>query len=133
MSCMVSAMTTVMVSVMAGAMGSVMVSAMVTVTFIVRVSVMISVIVIAMASVMVRAMVRAKVSIMVSAMAIRHRPCAFLRARLPDKVCDLTHFVSHTKKCRNCHSIVNLRNHFEIHNNNKPFSSMPQSQSIGWV
>ena len=35
--------------------------------------------------------------------------------------------------CRNCHSIVSLMSHFEIHKNNKPYSSMPQSQSIEWV
>ena len=37
------------------------------------------------------------------------------------------------EKCRNFHSIVSLRSQFEIHSNNKPFSSMSQSQSIGWV
>ena len=50
-----------------------------------------------------------------------------------DKVYDLTHFVFRTKKCRNFHSIVSLRRRFEIHNNNKLFSSMSQSQSIVWV
>ena len=54
-------------------------------------------------------------------------------ARHTDKVCDLTHFASHVKKCRNFHSIVSLGSHFEIHNNNKLFSSMSQSQSIGWI
>ena len=41
-------------------------------------------------------------------------------ARHPEIVCDLTHFVS-------------LRSDFKIHNNNKSFYSMSQSQSIGWV
>ena len=54
-------------------------------------------------------------------------------ARHPDKACDLTHFVSRTKKYRIFHSIVSLQIHFEICNNNKPFSSMSQSQSIEWV
>ena len=54
-------------------------------------------------------------------------------ARHPDKVCDFTHFVSRTKKCRNFKSIVPLRSHFEIHKNNKPFSLISQSQSIKWV
>ena len=54
-------------------------------------------------------------------------------ARHPDKVCKLTHFVSSTKKCSNFHLIVSLRGHFDIHNNNKPFSSMSQSQNIKWV
>ena len=54
-------------------------------------------------------------------------------ARHPDADCALTRFVSRTKKCRNFHSIVSLRSNFEIHNNNKPFSSMSQSESIGWV
>ena len=52
---------------------------------------------------------------------------------LTDTVCDLTHFVSRTKKCRNCHSIVSLRSNIEIHNHNKSFSFMSQSQSVGWV
>ena len=52
-------------------------------------------------------------------------------ARQPDKVCDLTHLVSRTKKCRNFQLIFSLRSNFEIHNNNKSFSSMSQSQSIG--
>ena len=38
-----------------------------------------------------------------------------------------------TKKCRNFHSVVFRRSHFETHNNSKPFSSMSQSQSIEWV
>ena len=37
------------------------------------------------------------------------------------------------KKCRNFHSIVSLRNHFEIHNINKSFSSISQSQRPVWV
>ena len=53
--------------------------------------------------------------------------------RHPDKCCDPTHSVSHTKKCRDFHSIFCLRNHFEIHNNNIPFSSMSELQSIGWI
>ena len=59
----------------------------------------------------------------------------FIRRRLCeiDKVWDLTHSVFSTKKCRNFQSIVSLRSHFTIHNNNKPFSSMSQSQSIVWV
>ena len=58
-----------------------------------------------------------------------------------DKVCDLT--LCSTRKnaetstrlslCGAFHSIISLRSHFEIHNNNKGFSSMSQSQSIGWV
>ena len=55
------------------------------------------------------------------------------RARHLDKVCDLTHFVTQTEKCRNFHSIVSLWSHFEIYSNNKPFSFMSQSQSIQWV
>ena len=51
-------------------------------------------------------------------------------ARHPHKICGLTHLLSHTKKCSNFYSIVSLRGLFEIHNNNKPFSSMPQSDSI---
>ena len=31
------------------------------------------------------------------------------------------------------HSIVFPQSHFETRNNNKRFSSMSQSQSIGWV
>ena len=54
-------------------------------------------------------------------------------ARHHDKVCDITHFVPRTKKCRNFYLIVPLRSHFTIHNNIKPFSSMSQLQSIGWV
>ena len=38
------------------------------------------------------------------------------------EVCDLIHFVSRTKKCKNFHSIVSLRSNFEIHNINKSFS-----------
>ena len=64
-----------------------------------------------------------------------HRLYAFLDcvddwAWHPD---DLTHFESRTKKCRNLHLIVSLQSHFKIHNNNKSFSSMSQSQSIGWI
>ena len=65
---------------------------------------------------------------------LRHCPSAsWSRRRLyeTDKVCDITHFVFRTKKCRNFQSIVSLRSHFEIHNVNQPFSSTPQSQSIG--
>ena len=54
-------------------------------------------------------------------------------SRHPNKVCDLTHFVSRMKKCRNFHCIVSLGSHFEIHNNNEPFSSISQSQNVGWV
>ena len=54
-------------------------------------------------------------------------------ARRPTKVWGLTHFVSRTKKCRNSHSIDSLPSQFEVHNINKHFSSMSQSQSIGWV
>ena len=67
---------------------------------------------------------------------LRHRPCAsWSRSRLCeiDKVCDLTHFVSRTKKCINFQSIVSLWSHFEIHTNNKHFSSMSQSQTITWI
>ena len=45
---------------------------------------------------------------------------------------DLLTFLSCTK-CGSFHSIGSLRRHFEIHNNNKPFPLMSQSQSIGWV
>ena len=45
-----------------------------------------------------------------------------------DKVCDLT--LSCMKKYRKFHLIVSLWSHFEIHNNNQPFSSMWQSKSI---
>ena len=67
---------------------------------------------------------------------LRHRACvSWSRRRLceTDKVCNVTHFEYRTKMCRNFHSIVSLRGHFEIYNNNKSFSSMSQSQSIGWV
>ena len=68
---------------------------------------------------------------------LRRSSCASYRVdgceRHPDKVCGITHFVSLMKKCRNFHSIVSLRSHFEIHNNNKYFSTISQSQSIGWV
>ena len=67
---------------------------------------------------------------------LRHRSCAsWLRRRLceTDKVCNLTQFFSRTKKCRKFHSIVSLPSHFKIHNKNKPFSSMSQSQSIEWI
>ena len=47
--------------------------------------------------------------------------------RHPDKISDPTHFVAHTKKCRN------FVEPFCDHNKNKPFSSMSQSQSIEWV
>ena len=50
-----------------------------------------------------------------------------------DKICKLAHFVFSLKKYRNLRSIVSLRSHFEIHNNNKSFSSMSQPQSIGWI
>ena len=53
-------------------------------------------------------------------------------ARHPNKVCDLIHYVTRTKKCRISHSIVFLQCHFEIHNNKKSFSSMSQSQSTGY-
>ena len=54
--------------------------------------------------------------------------------RHPDKVCDLTHFVSRMKKCRIFfHSIISLRSYLKIHNSNKPFSSKSQSQSNGRV
>ena len=43
-----------------------------------------------------------------------------------------SHYVPH-EEMQKIHSIVLLRSHFEIHNNNKPFSSMSQSQSIGRV
>ena len=64
---------------------------------------------------------------------LRHRLCASRsRTRLcaTDKVCDLTHFVSRTNKCRNFHSIISLRSQFEIHNNNKKksFMSLPHSE-----
>ena len=39
-------------------------------------------------------------------------------------------FVPFYKKCRNFHLIISLWDHFEIRNNNKPFSSMSQLQSI---
>ena len=54
-------------------------------------------------------------------------------ARHPEKDCELTHFVSLTKKCKNFHSTGSLRSHFEIQNNGQPFSSMSYSQSIVWV
>ena len=46
---------------------------------------------------------------------------------------DLTLFVARTKKCRNFHSIVSLRSQFEIHNTNKSFSLLSQSQTVGCV
>ena len=57
-------------------------------------------------------------------------------ARHSDKVFDLTQFASITNKCRNIHSTVSLRSHFEVPNNinnSTPYSFMLQSQSIGWV
>ena len=54
-------------------------------------------------------------------------------ARHPDKVCNRIHFVSRTMKGRHFLLIVSLQSHFEIHNNNKPFSSMSQLRSIGCV
>ena len=59
--------------------------------------------------------------------------CIYGCAKHPDKICDLTLFVSRMTKYRNFPSIVSLRSHSEIHNNNKSFSMMSQSQSIGWV
>ena len=46
---------------------------------------------------------------------------------------DLYIYASHTKNGRHFHSIVSQRSHFKIHNNNKHFSSISQSQSIGWA
>ena len=54
-------------------------------------------------------------------------------ARHSNKVWDLTHFVFSMKKHRNFHLIVSPLSHFEIHYHNKHFSSMSQSQSIGWA
>ena len=66
---------------------------------------------------------------------LRYRPCAswsIRRLYKTDKVCDLINFASRTKKGRHFHSIVSLRSHFEIYNNNNtPFTWM--SQSIRWV
>ena len=67
---------------------------------------------------------------------LRHHPCAsWSPTRLCeiDKVCDLTHFASGTKKCRNFGSIISQWSYFELQNNNKLFSSMSQSQSIVWI
>ena len=44
-----------------------------------------------------------------------------------------TRFAISLTLCRNFHSIVSMRRPFKIHNNNKSFSSMSQSQSIVWV
>ena len=52
-------------------------------------------------------------------------------ARHAYKICALTQFVSCTKKCRNFHSIVSLRSHFEIHNNNKPFLRCHSHRELG--
>ena len=55
-------------------------------------------------------------------------------ARYPDKVCDLAHSLCAPHEEVLKFSLeVYLRSHFEIHNYYKPFSSMSQSQSIGWV
>ena len=65
-----------------------------------------------------------------------YRPCAYWsRRRLcetPQVGWEPLHFVSRMKKWRNFYSIISLRSHFEIHNNNKSFSSMSQSRNIGW-
>ena len=52
-------------------------------------------------------------------------------ARHPDKICNLSHFVSRTKKCRNFHSIVSAEPFWYIQQQIFFFKS--HSQSIGWV
>ena len=52
-------------------------------------------------------------------------------ARHRDKICDLTHFGSCTKKCRNFHSIISLQSQFEIRNNNNLFLRCQSHRTSG--
>ena len=68
---------------------------------------------------------------------LHHRLCAsYSRRRLcetPREALRPHILCARKKKCIDFHSNVSLRSHFKIHNNNKSFSWMSQSQSIDWV